>query len=307
MDFSWDKLTEKVQKEALNDSNKSQGVIDERFYKLARDENDNGAAVIRFLPDPDGIPFIKMIQIAANDGFNRRFCNEWSPQTIGLPDPFNEKFFEEWNKGNKEEAKRFGRKFRYIANIKIVKDPANPSNNGKIFLLDMSPSLFEKIKNAADPSESERALGAEPMEVFNPIKGHNFLLKINKGSNGFFTYENSRFDNKVTSVYKSEEEYLKDIIENGYKLSEFLKPENFLSYDELKKKLAWYIGEDTTNTTDTESTTVSEEVVEESKEKPKKETPKKQPKEEPKEEIPFDTDDADDTDDLDDLLEELDD
>jgi len=241
--FDWNNIANNLQEDALSTGNSYREEKDDRFWVLARDENEKGGALIRFLLDPNLVPFIKMIKINANKGFNKRFVREWSPASIGLPDPFNEMFTKLWNEGKKEEAKKFGRQIRYITNIKIIKDPANPENEGKIFLFDMSQSLFDKIKDAMIQTEAMEALGEEPIQVFNPIEGNNFLIKVKKGSNDFLTYEDSKFDSKVTSIYKSEKEALADIKENCYALEEFLQPEYFLSYEELEEKLKWFTGE----------------------------------------------------------------
>jgi len=247
--FDWDNLAQSIQENALDDGMKKGYEEDTRFYKLSRDK--------------DNIPFIKMVRINANKGYNDRFCKEWSPQSIGKPDPFNEMFTKLWREGKKEEAKKFGRSIRYIANIKILKDPANPENEGKFFLLDMSPSLFDKVKNAVQPSEDEIALGTEPKAVFNPIKGNSFLLKIKEGSNGFLTYEDSKFNEKVDGIYKSEKEAIEDIKKNAYSLKEFLEPDFFKSYDELKECLDWFMGiENTEPKTDTAETTETKETKE---------------------------------------------
>ena len=76
----------------------------------------------------------------------KRFVNELSPATIGAPCPFQEKWQELWNLGQKDESKKFGRGVRYYTNIKVIKDPANPANEGKIFLLDMSGTMKDKIQ-----------------------------------------------------------------------------------------------------------------------------------------------------------------
>ena len=283
--FDWDALSKNLNENAMSDGNKKTYEVDERFYRLSRDENGNGGALIRFIPDSNGVPFIKMTRIDAQQGKNKPFVSEWSPQTIGKPDPFNERFSELWNSGQQEEAKKYGRKFRYLTNIKVIKDPQNKDNEGKTFLFDMSPTLFEKIKNAASPSESEIALGAEPMEVYNPVEGNSFLLKVKLGSNGFLTYEDSKFADKVDGIYKSDAEATKDIKENAYNLDEFLKPESFLSYDELKQKLAWFEGKKEETSVPTEDKPETAEKTAE----PQKETPKAEP--------------ADDE--LDDLLDEL--
>jgi len=291
--FDWDSLASKIQDDSLQ-GNKSGYQEDTRFYKLAKDKNGNGGALVRFVPDKDGIPFIKMIRINADKGVNNRFCKDWSPQSIGLPDPFNEMFVKLWKEGKKEEAKKFGRTIRYIANIKVIKDPANPENEGKFFLLDMSQSLFDKVKKAVQPTEDELALGAEPKQVFNPVKGNSFLLKIKKGSNGIYTYEDSKFNEKVDGIYKTEKEAEKDIKENAYSLKEFLEPSFYKSYDELKDCLNWFMGVEKKSVDSTESTETNE-VVDEMPDMP-------QPT---KEEIPKTEPETTDDDDLDALLNDI--
>jgi len=240
--YDWDNLAQNLQKDALTDGKKTYEV-DERFYKLARNENDTGGALVRLLPDPEGVMFVKMTKISANSGKDKRFCSDWSPTSIGLPDPFNERWSQEWNAGNKEEAKRFGRSIRYVSNIKIIKDPANPENEGKIFLLDMSKTIFDKVKDAANPSPEEIALGATAKQVYDPVDGNSFLMKVKRGSNNFITYEDSKFDEKESSVYKTEAEFETDITANGHVLGDFLKPEFFPTYAELEDKLLWYTGD----------------------------------------------------------------
>lgn len=264
--FDWDKLAQNLNDNALSDGNKKTYAVDERFYKLSKDENGNGGALIRFIPDADDVPFVKMTQINAQQGKGKPFISEWSPQTIGLPDPINERFSQLWSAGEKEKAKNYGRKFRYLTNIKVIKDPNNPANEGKIFLFDMSPTLFEKIKNAAAPSESEIALGGEAKEVFNPVSGNSFLLKVKNGTTGMPSFEDSKFADRVDGIYKSDAEAEKDIKTNSHSLSEFLKPESFLSYEELKRKLDWFDGitEETevpTTSATTEAPKAEEKVV----------------------------------------------
>jgi hypothetical protein len=106
----------------------------------------------------------------------------------------------------------------------------------------MSPTLFEKVKGAAAPTEGEIALGAEPIAVYDPVKGSSFLLKTKIGSNGFITYEDSKFADKVDGIYATEAEADADIKANGFVLDEFLKEESFMSYEDLKAKLAWFDG-----------------------------------------------------------------
>lgn len=214
---------------------------DNRFYKLGKDKNGNGAALIRFLPDSEKGMIQKLFKVNTTITKNgkKRFVSEFSPSSIGQPCPFQEQWQNLWNAGDKEGAKQFGRGIKYIANIKILKDPANPQNEGKIFLYEMSGAMKDKIQNAVDPSEQDRALGAQPKQLFNPLVGNSFRLVAKKGANGQINYDSSEVVNDVTSIYNSVEEALEDIKNNTHKLSDLIKPEAFLPYAKLQDKLKW--------------------------------------------------------------------
>ena len=219
---------------------------DERFYVLKKDKEGNGAALIRFLPDSEKRMIIQLQKINSTIIKNgkKRFVSEFSPASIGKPCPFQQKWQKHWNAGDKEKAKQFGRSIRYITNIKVLKDPANPENEGKIFLYEMSGAINSKLEKALKPSETDIALGKTPKQLFNPVKGNSFRLVAQKGSNGLTNYDASEVVNEETSIYNSVEEAVKDIKENTYKLSDLLKPEAFLSYDELVAKLKYVTFED---------------------------------------------------------------
>lgn len=214
---------------------------DNRFYKLGKDKNGNGAALIRFLPDSEKGMIQKLFKVNTTIVKNgkKRFVSEFSPSSIGQPCPFQEQWQNLWNAGDKEGAKQFGRGIKYIANIKVLKDPANPQNEGKIFLYEMSGAMKDKIQNAVDPSEQDRALGAQPKQLFNPLAGNSFRLVAKKGANGQINYDSSEVVNDVTNIYNSVEEALEDIKNNTHKLSDLIKPEAFLPYAKLQDKLRW--------------------------------------------------------------------
>lgn len=242
--FDFDKLASS-QEQAFGEKKADFG--DDRFYKLKRDENGNGAAIIRFLPDPNMKLMQQIFRINVNNqkGAERRWVSELSPQNINQPDPFHKAWADLWQAGKKEEARMFARQTRFYTNILVIKDPANPANEGKVFLLDLSQSLKLMLENAMFPSEADRALGAEPKALFNPLQGHNFKLVSSKAATGFITYEKSSVVDAVTSVFDSKEEAVTFIKENCYPLDDFLKPEAYKSYAELQEKLNYVMFRDT--------------------------------------------------------------
>lgn len=240
--MNWDQLEKNLGADVKGGEKKS--YKDDRFWTLSRDENDNGGAIIRLLPDPEGTPFIQRFNHAFQsfDAVNKKkrwFINN-SPQTINQPCPASELWGKLFNLGTDEaklEAKNFSRKIKFMANIKVIKDPANPQNEGKIFLWEFGTKLKDKFMQALNPSEAEIQMGEEPKQLFNPLRGCNIKLKIKKAA-GFLNYDDTEIMG-VSSVYDSPEEAKADIIENAYKLSEFLQPEAFETYEELKGKLKY--------------------------------------------------------------------
>lgn len=257
--FDFDKLATS-QAEAFGEKKSDAG--DDRFYKLKRDEHGNGAAIIRFLPDPNMKLMMQLYRINCNSqkGNERRWVSELSPQNINQPDPFHKAWADLWQQGKKEEARKFARQTRYYTNILVIKDPANPANEGKVFLLDMSQSLKQMLESAMFPTDADRALGVEPKALFNPLQGHNFKLVSGKAATGFLSYEKSSVVEQVSSVFDSKEEAVKFIQENCHALDDFLKPEIYKSYDELQQKLDYVMFRDSANTASTQ-TAQSGEVV----------------------------------------------
>lgn len=239
--FNFDALKQELGTDPFANTSNNRNTRDERFYVLQKDKNGSGAALIRFLPDSERamIQKVNRINTTVVKNGKKRFVNEISPSTIGSACPFQERWQELWNAGQKDESKLYGRVVKYITNIKVIKDPANPENEGKIFLYEMSGAMKDKIQSAVDPSEQDRALGAQPKELFNPLRGNSFRLVARKGANGQINYDSSEVVNDVTSIYGSVEEALEDIKNNTHKLSDLVKPEAFLSYEELKQKLNW--------------------------------------------------------------------
>jgi hypothetical protein len=238
---------------------------DSRFYVLPKNEKKEGVAIIRLLPDAEGQKFTAMQKIATtiNQNGQKRFVNDWSPASCGLPCPFQERWAELWNADRKDESRAFSRSIRYVVNIKVIKDPLKPENEGKIFLYEISGSLKDKFQAALQPSESDLAIGTKPKQLFNPLKGSNIKLVAKIGANGQTNYDSTEVMAEETAIYSNSEEAIKDIKENSYLISkEMLSPTNFKSYEELKKDLEWVTFEDVNKNSVTSSGTPSVSVAE---------------------------------------------
>lgn len=227
---------------------KASYTTDERFYTLKKDENKTGATLIRFLPSElfeDGTmsTIKKVFKYNVRSKVGKSFLSAWSPSTIGKTDPIQEKWAQLWNAGKKEESKRYARSTRYIANIKVINDIKNPENNGKIFLLDMSQSLMDRIRAIMAPTDADKALGKTPKNLFDPLNGYNFMLIAKPGANDMITYLDSDAAGEPSAIYANGEEAAKEISEKCYKLSDWDKPEAYPTYEHLKAELAKVDGE----------------------------------------------------------------
>jgi len=225
----------------LAKGNGEQGGADDRFWKPEVDKAGNGYAVIRFLPAPTGedIPWVRIF----DHGFQGigGWYIENSLTSVGKKDPVSEYNSMLWNSGieaNKEQARKQKRRLKYIANIYVVKDPANPQNEGKVFLYQFGKKIFDKINDLMNPQFEDE----EPINPFDLWEGTNFKLKI-RNVEGYRNYDKSEFETPST-LGDFEDEELEAIWKQEHSLAEFIAPENFKSYEELQAKLNKVLGLD---------------------------------------------------------------
>jgi len=231
-------LTAKLVKEVEKMNNNGSSSGDERVWKLECDKSGNGYAVIRFLPAPNGedLPFVKLYSHAFQGPGGWYIEN--SLTTLGQKDPVSELNTTLWNNGTdagKELARKQKRKLTYIANIYVVKDPANPSNEGKVFLYKFGKKIFDKLTAAMQPEfEDEEAI--DPFDFWG---GANFKLKA-KNVAGYRNYDSSEFARPDALL--DDDDAMEGIWKKQYSLAELVAADQFKSYDDLKKRLDYVLG-----------------------------------------------------------------
>ena len=218
--------------------NKTSGSGDDRLWKPEVDKAGNGYAVIRFLPAPDGedLPWAKLYTHAFQG--TGGWYIENSLTTLGQKDPVSEHNSQLWNSGiesDKEIARKQKRKLSYYANIYVVKDSANPHNEGQVFLYKFGKKIFDKITAAMQPEFEDE----DPINPFDFWAGANFKLKIKKVA-GYWKYDSSEFDRQ--SALLDDDDAMEAIWKKEYSLAELVAPDQFKSYDELKKRLDYVLG-----------------------------------------------------------------
>jgi hypothetical protein len=233
-----EKLTQEVTKlNSKEDGKKS--YEDTRFWKPVVDKAGNGFAVLRFLPAPEGedMPWVQLFSHSFQ-GPTGQWYIENSLTTLNKKDPVSEYNTQLWNSGldsDKDIARKQKRKLSYIANVYIVKDPANPDNEGKVFLFKFGKKIFDKLNDLMNPEFEDET----PVNPFDLWEGANFKLKIRKVE-GYQNYDKSEFESPA--ALSEDDDELENIWKSEHKLKEFLEEKNFKSYDELKTKLNKVLG-----------------------------------------------------------------
>jgi hypothetical protein len=237
-------------------SGSQQGGADTRFWQPEVDKAGNGYAVIRFLPAPKGedLPWVRLF----SHGFQGPggWYIENSLTTLNEKDPLGEYNSTLWNRGDeagKEQARKQKRRLNYISNIYIVKDPAHPENEGKVFLYKYGKKIWDKINDQMNPEFEDE----DPTNPFDLWEGANLKLKI-RNVEGYRNYDKSEFD-KVSALSEEDDE-LEKVWNSQYSLQEFLDRKNFKTYAELQARLNRVLGATAVSSTADE---VDEEVFEE--------------------------------------------
>ena len=227
---NFEKLNKELNK--LNSNSNNNGDI-ENLWKPATDKAGNGYAVIRFLPAPNGedVPFVRIW----DHGFQGPggWYIEKSLTTFGETDPLGELNSQLWNSGSdadKEIARKQKRRLSYYSNVYIVKDPANPENEGKVFLFKYGKKIFDKLNDLMNPSFEDEA----PVNPFDFWTGANFKLKIRKVE-GYPNYDKSEFDS--AGPLSDNDDELEAIYKKQHSLQALLDRKNFKTYAELKARL----------------------------------------------------------------------
>ena len=207
---------------------------DERLWKPEVDKAGNGYAVIRFLPAPDGedLPWAQVWSHAFQGPGGWYIEN--SLTTLGKKDPVSDLNRTLWNSGSdadKEIARKQKRKLSYYSNIYVIQDPANPQNEGRVFLYKFGKKIFDKLTEAMQPAFADET----PINPFDFWKGADFKVKIRKVE-GYWNYDKSEFAEPSTLKGFDDSE-LETLWKQQYSLTDFTAPDKFKTYEELETRL----------------------------------------------------------------------
>lgn len=213
---------------------------DNRFWTPTVDKAGNGYAVIRFLPEPKGedLPWVRVFSHGFQGPAGKWYI-ENSLTTFNEKDPVSEYNSTLWNNGTeagKEQARKQKRRLSYIANIYVVKDPANPENEGTVRLYKFGKKIFDKLNEKMNP-EFEDETATNPFDFW---EGADLKLKI-RNVEGYRNYDKSEFA-EVSPLLDGDDAKLETVYDSMFSLQEFLDRKHFKTYAELQAKLDMVLG-----------------------------------------------------------------
>ena len=218
---------------------------DDRLWKPTADKLGNGYAVVRFLPAAEGqdLPWTRYWDHGFK-GPTGKWYIERSLTTLGQEDPVGKLNSKLWNMSDddksetRKQARDQKRRLHYVANVLVISDPANPDNEGKVFMYQFGKKIFDKLMDAMQPQYADET----PMNPFDFWAGANFKIKIRK-VDGWVNYDKSEFDSP-SEVYGGDETKLEGLYNSLHDLGEWTDPKNFKSYAELERKLNEVLGQE---------------------------------------------------------------
>ena len=103
----------------------------------------------------------------------------------------------------KEAIRKRKRYIKHYANILVIKDKANPQNEGKVFIFEFGKTVLDAIKAKIDP-QFEDDIACNPADI---LEGCNFKLKLYKRA-GQVQYDRCGWEDS-SPLAQSEEEMIK--------------------------------------------------------------------------------------------------
>jgi len=218
----------------------TRGGDDDRIWKPKMGSDNTGYAVVRFLPGSDvsKTPWVRMYDHGFQ-GPSGKWYIENSLTTIGQKDPVSEYNSRLWNNGTeagKEQARKQKRRTSYYANVLVIKDPANPQNEGKVKLYKFGQKIFDKLMGAMQPEFADE----DPVNPFDLFEGANFRIKL-KMVGGYWNYDASDFERP--SPLSEDESKLEQVFNAQHDVHALIADDQFKTYEELQQKLNEVLGE----------------------------------------------------------------
>lgn len=224
---------------------------DSRFWKPTVDKvAKTGGATIRFLPYSNDALFqyVDWWEHSFKNDSNNKWYIERSltksttrekneQDSIGN---LNQRLWKTGSKVNQDIARKQKRNHKFVANILVVADPANPDAEGKVFLFKYGPAINDFVEKALNPKPHPITKKVPPsLDAFDIFNGANFDLLINVTDNGW-NYDESGFG--PVEALSDNEAVLTSISEQIMDLAEFIDDKHYKDNEKLDKRLVEVLG-----------------------------------------------------------------
>ena len=246
------------------ESQKKSKYDDDRKWSYELDKKGMASAVLRFLPasskdidyeiakdenlDQDEIPFWTS-KYEHQFKQNGKWFNSVCPTTFGDDCPvcnYNTDAiagtgleFKDLPDSSpvKQGVRNRSRKWKFFANVLIVKDPKNPHNEGKVFVLEYPKTIQGYIEAKLFPEYDDD----ESIDVSDLFTGCNFKLKVYKNKANEVKYDRCEWE--APSSISEDEKELEKIWNSEFCLNDFtgdaVKPDPV----EMEKQLNRVLGQ----------------------------------------------------------------
>ncbi len=239
-------LTDKV-----NNMTGGGGARDERIWKPGFDKKEGkGYAVVRLLPpqhdqDPFQRVFFHSFKGPGGTYFetSRKTIDQKEDDPVAISNRLHwTKGEEEGDKALQDVARTRKRKVRYYANVLVIKDPANPENEGKVRVMEFGAQIFNVIQGAIKPEFDDET----PIDPFDMWGGANLIIKavgneVKIGGKDLILpdYKKSIFD-RTSELFEGDDDKKKEVFDQTHDLTEFFK---IKSFDDLAARYQKVVGE----------------------------------------------------------------
>lgn len=207
---------------------------DDRFFFLTKDKAGNDSAIIRFLPNPDPTkaPFLLRPYHSIKINGKKFFAFCINHLTEGkCPSDEHAKPYWDGSEADKKYASKFYHTKQWIANIQIIKYPANPELEGQVKLIKFGKSIYDKLMGKLSPTDELD----EKVNILSFTEGLDFKWKM-KQKKGYNNYDDSTFvDTGKTPVAKTQKA-MEEIYNQLNDLTEFMDEKHFKTPEEFKNK-----------------------------------------------------------------------
>jgi hypothetical protein len=210
------------------------------FYMPKTNEQKNGSAIIRLLPDPDpdALPYVLRQRHLFKGDDGRWLVEDLCPTTYNEPCPVCECNNKLWNTGDetyKNIARARGRRKQYVCNAYVIKDPLSPEREGNVYPFAFGPEIFGIIKRCIAPDDLLDE--EEPCFPFDLWEGADFNIRITwQADKRMPTYINSKFIKRGTPLLGGDDAAIAKVLEQCQPLGAWIDPAKSLPHAKAVEK-----------------------------------------------------------------------